>query len=118
MDLNGVDRAVCFPFTLPSAFDPYAFADRGEVKLREGRVPFDRENELLAHEIARLDTDRRLIQFAMFDPARRVPEQIKNLEKLIGKIGGLKTQSTTLQSPVQALLDESRDLMEFAQQHD
>lgn len=118
MDLNGVDRAVCFPFTLPSAFDPYAFADRGEVKLLDGRVPFDRENVLLAEEIARLDTHRRLIHFGMFDPARRVPEQVKNLEKLIGKIGGLKTQSTTLQSPVRALLDESRELMEFAQQHD
>jgi predicted TIM-barrel fold metal-dependent hydrolase len=118
MDLNGIDRAVCFPFTLPSAFDPYAFADRGEVKLLGGRTPFDRENALLADEIARLDTDRRLIHFAMFDPGRRVAEQLRNLEKLVGKVRGLKTQSTTLQSNVPALLDESRELMEFAQQHD
>src|SRR4051812_37765348 len=76
MDANGVDRAVCFPFTLPSAFDSYAFADRGEIRLIDGRVPFDRENALLAEEIERLDTDHRLIQFAMFDPARGIPEQL------------------------------------------
>jgi len=118
MDANGVDRAVCFPFTLPSAFDPYSFADRGEVKLLQGRVPFDRENALLADEISRLDTNHRLIQFGMFDPSRRVPEQLKNLGNLVGKLRGLKTQSTTLESKVAALLDESRDLMDFAQQHD
>src|SRR5436190_9999553 len=100
MDANGVDRAVCFPFTLSSAFDPYAFADRAELKLLDGRVPFDRENFLLGDEITRLDTNDRLTQFAMFDPSRRVPEQLKNIEKLAGKIGGLKTQSTTLESRV------------------
>ena len=29
MDAHGIDRAVCFPFTLPSAFDAFAFADQG-----------------------------------------------------------------------------------------
>src|SRR5438094_5134564 len=54
MDRHGVERAVCFPFTLPSAFDPYAFADRNEVTLLLGRFPFDRENPLLAKEIERV----------------------------------------------------------------
>ena len=88
MDENGIGRAVCFPFTLPSAFDPYAFARSGELKLIDGRFPFDLENQLLATEIARVDSEKRLLQFAMFDPARCVAEQLKSIEKLIGKIAG------------------------------
>lgn len=112
----GFDRAVCFPFTLPSAFDPYCY-ERDEMKLLPGRVPFDRENELLAWEVSQVAPNGELLQFAMFDPERQVAAQLKNIEKLIGKIAGLKTQSTVLQSTVRALLDESRDLMHFAEQH-
>jgi predicted TIM-barrel fold metal-dependent hydrolase len=113
----GFDRAVCFPFTLPSAFDPYAYM-HDEMKLLPGRVPFDRENELLAWEVSQLAPDGQLLQLAMFDPLREVPAQLKNLEKLAGRVTGLKTQSTVLQSSVRALLNESRDLMLFAQEHD
>src|ERR1043165_6933410 len=66
MDAHGIDRAVAFPFTLPSAFDPYAFADRNELRLLPGRFPFDRENVMLAQEIDRVGGGR-LLQFAMFD---------------------------------------------------
>jgi len=117
MNENRIDRAVCFPFTLPSAFDPYAFSKRDERRLLDGRFPFDVENALLADEISRVDSEKRLLQFAMFDPARRVSEQVKAIEKLIGKISGLKTQTTVLQSPIRSLLDESRDLMLLAEQH-
>ncbi len=112
------DRAVCFPFTLPSAFDPYAF-ERGELKLLDGRFPFDRENDLLANEVARVDSERRLIQFAMFDPSRPGhAEQVKKIQSLIGKIGGLKTQTTILKSPIRDLLSGGRELMLLAEQHD
>jgi predicted TIM-barrel fold metal-dependent hydrolase len=117
MDAHGIDRAVCFPFTLPSAFDPYAFASTGEIKLIQGRVPFDRENELLRMEIDRLDKDKRLIQFAMFDPGRRVDEQMRLIERLIGRISGLKAQTTVIQSNIRALLDEARPIMELARRH-
>jgi hypothetical protein len=117
MDANGIRHAVCFPFTLPSAFDPYRFADARQIELLPGRFPFDRENPLLASELARVDSQKRLIQFAMFDPGRRVAEQLSLLEKLRGTIAGLKTQTTILQSPISALLHEARDLMGFAQQH-
>ena len=40
MDQHGIDRAVCFPFTLPSAFDVAAFAERNEVTLLPRRFPF------------------------------------------------------------------------------
>jgi predicted TIM-barrel fold metal-dependent hydrolase len=116
MSRFGFDRAVCFPFTLPSAFDPYAYRT-DEMKLLPGRVPFDLENELLAWEVSQLAPDGQLLQLAMFDPVREVPAQLSNIEKLLDKITGLKTQSTVLQSNVRALLDESRDLMLFAEQH-
>lgn len=117
MKANGIDRAVCFPFTLPSAFDAEAFASRDEVTRRPGRFPFDRENELLRQEIARLDTDKRLIQFGMFDPAREVSQQVKSLEGLIGSIGGLKAQTTVIRSRVSLLLDEARPIMQLAEKH-
>src|SRR3954468_15353712 len=101
MDRHGIDRAVCFPFTLPSAFDVSAFAERNEIALLPGRSPFDRENGLLAREIERIG-DGRLLQFAMFDPSREIAKQVEAIKPLIGKIGGLKTQSTVLRSPVKA----------------
>jgi len=42
--------------------------ERGELKLLDGRFPFERENDLLAKEIERIDSNKQLIQFAMFDP--------------------------------------------------
>src|SRR2546421_12853623 len=86
MDAHGIDRAFCFPFTLPSAFDPYAFAQAGGLRLLPGRVPFDRENVLLRQELDRLDSKGRLLQFAMFDPAREVAGQLRLIEPLIGRI--------------------------------
>ena len=118
MDAHGIDRAVCFPFTLPTAFDPYAFSERNEVQLLPGRFPFDRENPLLAQEINRLGRADRLLQFAMFDPSREIDRQVNAIRPLIGKIRGLKTQSTVIRSPVRALLDHGRPLMELAEQHD
>jgi predicted TIM-barrel fold metal-dependent hydrolase len=118
MDRRGIGRAVCFPFVVPSAFDPYAFADRKTLELMPSRFPFDRENELLSVEIARLDTEKRLLQFGMFDPSREVAAQVKNLEKLAPNCAGLKTQTTVIQSPIRALLNEGRDILKLAQQHD
>src|SRR4051812_47595498 len=77
MDAHGIDRAVCFPFTLPSAFDTHAFADRDELVLMPGRFPFDRENALLVSQIERVDTQRRLLPFAMFDPTCELERQEK-----------------------------------------
>src|SRR6185437_2606465 len=114
MDAHGIDRAVAFPFTLPSAFDPYAFAERNEIALMTGRVPFDRENALLAQEIERVGAGR-LLQFAMFDPGREIAGQISAIKPLLGRICGLKTQSTVLRSPVRALLDAGKPLMQLAE---
>ncbi len=118
MNTHGVTHAVCFPFALPSAFDPCAFADRNAIELMPDRFPFDRENELLRVEIERFDPLKRLLQFGMFDPAREVAKQVASLEKLVGTIAGLKTQTTVLRSPIRALMNEGRDLMSLAHQHD
>jgi len=114
---QSIDRAVCFPFTNPSAFDAVAFADRHAVELLPGRVPFDRENELLARELDHIDTENRLSMLAMFDPGRCIDRQISNIEKLIGRIAGLKVQTTTIESPIRSLLDGGRDLMTLAETH-
>src|SRR3954447_5477839 len=58
MDAHGIGKAVCFPFTLPSAFDAYAFAEGGRVELLPGRFPFDRENRLLVQEVERIDSGK------------------------------------------------------------
>src|SRR3954452_10248252 len=94
MSANGIGRAVCFPFTLPSAFDTYAFTDRNAVELLPNRFPFDRENQMLATELQRVDSQKRLLFFAMFDPSRKIPDQLQSLEILRPHIRGLKTQST------------------------
>jgi hypothetical protein len=117
MDAHGTDRAVCFPFCLSSAYDPYAFADRQKIELLPGRVPYDRENPLLVQEVERIDTAKRLHVFAMFDPSRECSAQAANLEKLTGEIAGLKVQGTVIESRVAALLDEGKPIMEFAEAH-
>src|SRR2546421_10215516 len=117
MDAHGIDRAVVFPFTLPTAFDPYAFAEQNTVQLLPGRFPFDRENPLLAKEIERVDADKRLLQFAMFDPAREIERQVEAIKPMIGRIAGLETQSTVIRSPIRALLDHGRPLMQLAVDH-
>src|SRR5688500_87888 len=101
MDAHGIDRAVCFPFTLPSAFDPDAFAERNEIELRPERFPFDRENALLAREIERIDSGGRLVQFAMFDPSREIERQDAATRALIaaGQVGGRKTQAAGDRAP-------------------
>ena len=65
-----------------------------------------------------LDAGHRLLPFAMFDPARAVAQQLAALEPIISRIHGLKTQSTVLRSPVRALLDQGRPLMDLAAAHD
>jgi len=118
LDRAGLDRAICFPFCLPSAFDPHAFAASRSLKLFPDRIPFDVEGEALIREIKQLGLADRLLPFAMFDPARCVPQQLTRLETLVGRIGGLKTQTTVLQSPISDLLDSASDFMTFAQRHD
>lgn len=118
MDVVGVRRAVCCPFTVPTAFDPFTFADRGELVLLPDRFPFDRENALLADELAKFDSDGRLAMLAMFDPSRCLPAQLVSLEKLVGRIAGLKVQTTVLRSSIRDLLGPARDVLAFAEQHD
>ena len=115
IEAAGIDRAVVFPFGVPSAFDAIAVADRKGLHLLPDRVPFDRENALLVKEIDRLDADGRLLALAMFDPSRHVAQQVENLLKLQGKFAGLKVQATVLESPISALLKEGRPLMELAE---
>lgn len=118
MDRNGIQNAVCFPFTLPSAFDSMKFARENRIELLPGRFPFDLENQILLQEVERLNADNRLLPFAMFDPGREIDQQLSNLQSLRGRIAGLKSQTTTLRSPVRRLCDEAASLMHFAADND
>jgi len=115
MDRNGIDKAAVFPFGLPSAFDPYAYADAKTVTLQPNRFPFDRENDLLINEVKQIDTANRLHVLAMFDPSREIDQQLASLERIKDDITGLKVQATILESPIPALLEHGRPLMEFAE---
>lgn len=118
MDASGIARAATFPFCVSSAYDVEQFRRDRSIRVLPGRFPYDRENELLITECERVDRDRRLLPFPMFDPAREVAAQVKSLQKLAAKAAGLKTQTTIGQAPIRKLLDESRDLMLLAQEHD
>jgi predicted TIM-barrel fold metal-dependent hydrolase len=114
MDRNDIQYACCWSFTLPTAFDPLKFAKQDRVELLEDRFPFDFEAELLLKEVERLGASDRLFVFAMFDPGREVDRQLDNLQRLGGRIAGLKSQTTILQSSVRRLCDEAAPLMHFA----
>jgi predicted TIM-barrel fold metal-dependent hydrolase len=117
LDAAGIDRAVCFPFCTPSAFDSAQFARNRALTLLPGRFPYDRENGVLVAEVEQLGARNRLLPFAMFDPGRAVAQQVEHLRSLIERIAGLKTQTTLLRSPVRALLGDTRALMDLAEQH-
>ena len=114
MDRNGIQYAVCFPFTLPTAFDAMKFRGKTESTCSPGRFPFDLENELLLREVDRLGASDRLSVFAMFDPGRKVEQQLASLRRMAGRIAGLKSQTTILRSPVRSLCSEAAPLMHFA----
>lgn len=118
MDRANIGYACCWPFTLPTAFDPMAFAREKRIALLPGRFPFDLETELLLNEVERLGAADRLFVFGMFDPGREVEKQLENLRKVRGRIAGLKSQTTVLQSPVRKLCDEAAGLMQFAAEND
>jgi hypothetical protein len=118
MDAYGVDKAVCFPFTIASCYDQNAFVKDGSVTLLPGCTPYENENRLLVQEVQRIDLDKRLRVLAMFDPSRKPDAQVKRLEPMVKQITGLKLQATMIQSNVSDLLKEGRGLMELAAAHD
>jgi predicted TIM-barrel fold metal-dependent hydrolase len=69
-------------------------------------------------KIRRIDTDRHLLPLAMLDPIRAVDEQLRNLRNLVEDIAGLKVQTTTIQSPMRALLTTGREFLALAEQLD
>lgn len=118
MDSCKVNKAVCFPFTIASAYDVPAFVKDGSVKLLPGQTPYETENRLLIQEVERIDEDRRLRVLAMFDPDREVANQVKNLRPQVKQLTGLKLQATMIQSHVANLLKGGRALMELAVEHE
>ena len=117
---QGIDRFIVFPMVTHLAMNIAALRD-GRVQTKDALefVPYAWENRRLIHEIQLFpDEGRAALPFAMFDPARAVHEQVQQLRTLRCDyaIYGLKTQTTMLQSPVTALLNEGRAFLELAQE--
>ncbi len=122
-DRGGVTHFGVFPMVSTSAWDLDGIrAGRRDFPGHEGAVPYAFENRRLAKEVYELQGTAadRALPFAMVDPARELPGQLRELTALCQdyRFNGLKIQPTILQSPIRNLLDEGRGLLEFSAEHD
>ncbi len=118
----GVNRWIVFPFVTHLGLDQDALRQGKIVTATDGTVPYIYENRRLMHEIYDLfpEAGKDTIPFAMFDPARKVPEQAKALRALREQYPfyGLKTQTTITQSPITLLKGEAKVFLELAEEWD
>lgn len=115
---NGVDRLVVFPFV--AYFGWQDLTPPMAVEGEDFSVPYAFENGRMLREIFELHSDlaESALPFAIVDPARAQTGQIAALRKLRERfpIHGLKIQATMIQSPIRALLDEGRGLVDLARE--
>jgi len=119
---SGIDRWVAFPMVSNLWFDPVALrAGRFEPGGPE-KVPYAFENERMQREIYELHPElgRRIIPFAMFDPAREPAAQVDCLRALHAKFPfyGLKLQATIIQADAGTLLNVGRCILDLAAELD
>lgn len=115
-----VDAAIVFPFSPDLFFDPRGLTE-GVCKPADDPVspaPYALENRLLMREIFSYfpELAHRFLPFVSVDPGRMVARQLAELEALAAEypIYGMKIVPVFCQSPVTALLEEGRPLLEFA----
>jgi predicted TIM-barrel fold metal-dependent hydrolase len=120
----GLNRWVVFPMVTHTALSIKGI-QIGQIM--EGgdaleKIPYAWENRRLMQEIYELfpEQGRWTLPFAMVDPSRRPVEQVEELRKLRAKYRfyGLKIQATVIQSPIRALLDKGRALLDLAEEYD
>ena len=123
MNALGVTHAVAFPIS--SSFYDSRAALSGVVRRDRRspcRSPYELENANLLYEIYEVfpACAERVLPFAMFDPSRKVREQVAHLEFLLPRypLFGLKALTTYTQSHVRDLLRRGRRILEFARDHD
>jgi predicted TIM-barrel fold metal-dependent hydrolase len=119
---NGIDAAIVFPLCADLYFDPHAHQHGvcrpGNPPLSP--VPYGLENRMLLREVFTIfaDLPRRYLPFLSADPGRCIPEQVADLTALADEypVYGLKIVPVFCQSPVTALLEEGRPLLDFTRE--
>ena len=118
----GVDHWIVFPFVTNLGLDQEALRENRIADNPNGNVPYEFENRALMYEVYRLfpDEGAKTLPFAMFDPTRKVPEQVAALRELRREylFYGLKAQTTIIQSPIKNLLKDGKALLELAEEWD
>ncbi len=120
---SGLNRWVVFPMVTHTALSLRGLRS-GLIKEGEDaleKIPYAWENRRLMQEIYDLfpELGQQTLPFAMMDPSRAPREQVEELRKLRKsyRFYGLKIQATILQSPIRALLDTGKCLIDFAEDH-
>jgi predicted TIM-barrel fold metal-dependent hydrolase len=117
---GNVDVNIVFPFTPDLYFEPHEVAKGNCVPdpAPISPVPYGLENRMVLREVFGFfpELSHRFLPFLSVDPGRAIPEQVADLTALADEypIYGLKLVPVFCQSPVTALLEEGRPLLEFA----
>ncbi len=119
---GGVDVNVVFPIG-PDLFLDLPQLVQGNVvpsSLPVSPGPFALENENLLREVFVIQaaTAEHFIPFVCVDPGRSVPSQLRTLERLDNEfpIYGIKVNPVFCQSKITELLENGRDLLDFARE--
>jgi len=116
----GVDVNIVFPFTPDLYFEPHAVAQGNCLPdpAPISPVPYGLENRMVLREVFGFfpELSHRFLPFLSVDPGRAIAEQVADLTALADEypIYGLKLVPVFCQSPVTALLEEGKPLLDFA----
>jgi predicted TIM-barrel fold metal-dependent hydrolase len=119
---TGIDHWIVFPFVSYLGLDMEKMKS-GEIAFSGALdgVPYRFENRRLLEEIylCHPETAGRAMPFLMADPGRHPVEQVQEWRSLPEefRIYGVKIQATIIQSPIAALLDEARCMLDFAEEN-
>ncbi|MFB3902512.1 MAG: amidohydrolase family protein [Acidobacteriota bacterium] len=119
---GGVDVNVVFPIG-PDLFLDLPRLVQGDVvpsALPVSPSPFELENANLLREVfvIQAQTAGHFMPFVCIDPGRAVPGQLRALERLDSQfpIYGIKVNPVFCQSKITGLLEQGRDLLDFARE--
>ncbi len=121
---GGVDANVVFPFSADLHFDMGHLKEGRCVPAEEpfSRVPYEAENRLLSREVFGYCPElvERFLPFVCADPEREVDAQVHVIESIAAEhpVYGIKIVPVSVQSPLAALHDAGRPLLDLAEAMD
>lgn len=119
---GGVDVNIVFPYSAELFFDEHELVKGNCVPdpTPVSPVPYGLENRMVLREVFGFfpELSHRFLPFLSADPGRMIAEQVADLTTLAEEypIYGLKLVPIFCQSPVTALLEEGRPLLNFARE--